>query len=115
MKELIWILTIVALTIPSYAYNETELDLFASGVVAATDPDARWDVNNGMIAVIRPATDLEINDLNFAYSSIRELSVAADAIARRFPGEFNSSSGGLRIGPTPYVAITIFYPARQPA
>lgn len=100
-----------ALILPSYAYNETELDLFASGVVAATDPDARWNVTNGMIAVARPANSLEINDIDFAYRGAKDLSIAADTIARHFPGEFSESGGTIVIGPRPYVGVVIYYPA----
>jgi hypothetical protein len=109
---LIYVLTFLALLlIPATAYNETELDLFASGVIAATDPDAAYtyNVTSGMIAVIRPATQLEIDDMNYAYRGAKEMSVAADTIARHFPGEFAESHGGLRIGYDPYVAIVIFY------
>jgi hypothetical protein len=110
MKKLIYVLAIMTLLLPAYAYDQAEFDAFADGAVAATNVDgAMWDVQNDTVAVISPATSLEMEDISFAYTKAKKLSIAADAIARRFPGEFSNSAGGVRIGADPYVAFMIFY------
>jgi hypothetical protein len=110
MKKVIYSLAIMALLLPACAYDQAEFEAFADGAIAATNVyGAQWDVQNDTISVISPATSLEIEDINFAYSKAKKLSIAADAIAQHFPGKFNNSAGGVRIGSEPYVAVMIFY------
>jgi hypothetical protein len=115
MKTVIFALAIMALLLPACAYDQAEFDAFASGVLAATDRNALWNITNDMLVVSRPATQYEIEDIGFAISQAEHLAEAADAIARHFPGEFHESAGSLRVGARPLVGVTIFYPIPEPA
>lgn len=97
------------------AYNETELETFAAGVIAASDPRAQWIIQNDMMVVIRPATNFELDDLDYAINRAQDLALMAHTIAQRFPGEFHEAGGTLSNGAYPIVGVVIYYPTPAPA
>ncbi len=98
MKKVKAILILAAFAIliaTSAAYSDDDITLYAEGIMAADTPEALLDIDDSRIMVEALAGELALSDTEIALYAVQKLALAADKIARRFPGRFNEAGGAL--------------------